>query len=88
MNSDKPTTDALLLNVKDVCRLLHIGRTRFYHLRQSGVFGPKVLTLGGKLLVKADELRAWIAADMPPPREWQSMQESQTPAITLRGGRR
>jgi excisionase family DNA binding protein len=80
-------TTPLLLTVKDVCRLLHIGRTRFYQLRQSGAFAPKVLTLGGKLLIKADELAEWVKADMPPLREWQARQAT-TPPIQLRGGRK
>lgn len=79
-------SNPLLLDVKDVCRLLRCGRTRFYQLRQSGAFAPKVLTLGGKLLVKADELRDWVAADMPSAREWAARQAA-TPEITLRGGR-
>lgn len=78
----------LLLDVKDVCRLLHIGRTRFYTLRQSGAFAPRVLTLGGKLVVKADELAEWVKADMPSARAWRARREAvNAPAITLRGGR-
>jgi len=60
----------LLLTVAETCEALRIGRTRFYTLRQSGAFGPKILALGGKLLVRADELRDWVAAGLPPAREW------------------
>jgi len=64
------TNNPLLLTVSETCCALNIGRTKFYTLRQSGAFAPTVLRLGGKLLVRADELAAWVAAGLPPAREW------------------
>jgi hypothetical protein len=63
--------DPLLIPISTVCDRLSIGRTAFYQLRQSGGFGPAVLHLGGKLLVRASDLVAWVEAGLPPMNVWQ-----------------
>ena len=68
--------EALLWTAEDVCRRLHIGRTRLYASLKSGTFGPvPVKAFGRRLLFRADEVRTWVAAGCPPRRAWLSMRE-------------
>lgn len=68
-------TIPLLLTIGQVCEKINLGRTTFYQLRQSGGFAPTVHRLGGKLLVRADELTRWVESGMPPARLWNAQQE-------------
>jgi predicted DNA-binding transcriptional regulator AlpA len=66
--------ETLLWTAEDVCRCLHVGRTRLYASLKSGTFGPvPVKAFGRRLLFRADEVRKWVAADCPPRRAWLSM---------------
>ena len=61
--------EPLLLNVEDVCRLLKIGRSRFYKSEKLGQFGPlPAKAFGRSKRYRADEVHAWIEHDMPPRR--------------------
>jgi predicted DNA-binding transcriptional regulator AlpA len=90
----------LLLTLDQVSKKLNIGRTAFYQLRQSGQFAPTVYRLGGKLLVRASELSAWVSDGMPPATQWNKSTPISTPIkqisrpvantgviCSLRGGR-
>lgn len=78
MTCDKHNTTApLLIGVNDACKLLSISRAHYFEQRSAGRIGPSEIKLGRKILLRADEVRDWVAAGCPPRRSW-----------TWRGGKR
>jgi hypothetical protein len=65
---------SLLIPLTDVPSALAISRAHLARLRAAGRFGPAVLRLGRRLLVRRDELAAWVADGMPDSRTWAAMQ--------------
>ncbi len=64
------TPEPLLLPLAHVPATLGISRPHLARLRVRGAFGPAVLRLGRRLLVRRAELQAWVQAGMPPANEW------------------
>lgn len=63
-------SDKLLISVNDFCRLLSISRAHYFERRAAGCIGPAEIKLGRKILIRADEVRDWVAAGCPPRRSW------------------
>ncbi len=68
--------EPLLLDFTGAAALLGIGRTLFYQMVADGRCPVHVLRFGRRSLVRAAELRAWVAADCPPRGRWMTMQEA------------
>ena len=66
----------LLIPWNDVPHVLSISRAHLARMRAAGKFGPTVLRAGRKLLVRRDELKLWVEADMPDAREWAAIRAS------------
>lgn len=64
----------LLIPWNDVPRALSISRAHLARMRVAGKFGPTVLRAGRKLLIRADELRRWVDANMPDRPTWIAME--------------
>lgn len=59
-----------LISVNEVCKLIGIGRTLFYSLRNKGDFAPLPVKLGDRTLYDRAEVEKWIAAKCPPRKQW------------------
>jgi predicted DNA-binding transcriptional regulator AlpA len=70
MTSDKAPFEPLFIDVATACRILSISRSKFYEARAAGQFAPAVLRISRKLLIRRQELEAWIEAGLPPRRAW------------------
>ncbi len=66
----------LLIPLASVPRALAISRADLARLRAAGRFGPAVLRLGRRLLVRRDELERWVQAGIPDRRMWIAIQAS------------
>jgi hypothetical protein len=66
----------LLLPLAYVPQALSISRAHLARLRTAGRFGPAVLRLGRRLLVRRDELSRWVESGMPDARTWAAMRAS------------
>jgi hypothetical protein len=69
-----PAESPLLIPLAKVPPILGFSRAHLARLRVRGAFGPEVLRAGRKLLVRADELRRWVNANMPDRRAWLAME--------------
>jgi hypothetical protein len=67
--------ESLLIPWNDIPRLLSISRAHLARLRAAGKFGPTVLCVGRKLLVRREELVRWVDAGMVDGSSWQAMEE-------------
>lgn len=76
MNPTPPQSEPLLIPLADVPRVLSFGRSHLYSQIAGGKFGPTILRVGRKRLVRLDELRRWVNCGMPPRDEWQAMEAS------------
>jgi len=71
-----PETDSkLLLTAGEAAATLSISRSLFYGLHSSGQIGPLPIRLGGRVLWRADELRACVTAGCLSRARW--LQEGQ-----------
>lgn len=59
-----------LLTLSEAAALCRMSKPTFWRRRRDGSIGPRPARVGGKLLYRADELREWIAAGMPPAADW------------------
>lgn len=69
-----PSALPLLVPLAEVPQLLGVSRAHLARVRAAGHFGPAVLRLGRRLLVRRDELARWVLAGLPGVREWAAMQ--------------
>ena len=61
----------LLVDVREACRLLNIGRSLFFALKSAGRL-PDPVHLGRAVRWGREELRAWVAAGCPPREVWKT----------------
>ncbi|NLW83637.1 MAG: hypothetical protein GXY41_04425 [Phycisphaerae bacterium] len=66
----KHTSEPLLIGVSEFCRLTSISRALYFEKRAAGRIGPQEIRFGRKILLRADEVRDWVAASCPPRRAW------------------
>lgn len=69
-------TDQILIGRKEAAKLLCLGQRTFDRMNASGQLGPAPVRIGGKVLWRADELKAWAeSADgqLPNRAQWQAM---------------
>jgi len=72
--ADQQTAGALpplLYDTADLCNVLRIGLATLHRLKAAGKL-PRARKLAG-LKWDADEVRRWVAAGMPPLKEWEAM---------------
>ncbi len=66
MNSiQNSTPEPLLLTYRDICALLHIGKSAFFRLRQEGRFPVRPIRLHGAVRYKREDVIQWISAECP-----------------------
>jgi predicted DNA-binding transcriptional regulator AlpA len=63
--------EALLVPAPEAARLCGISEASWYRLKSASKL-PLPVRLGGRVLWRVDELRAWIAAGCPDRREWEA----------------
>lgn len=68
MQTEHP--DPLLIGVLDACRMLGISRAKYFQMKAAGRVAPLEIKFGKKILLRADELRAWVDAGCPNRRAW------------------
>jgi predicted DNA-binding transcriptional regulator AlpA len=66
------TPPSLVVGAAQAARLCGIGRATWYSLQRAGRL-PKPVRLGGRVLWRPDELRAWVDAGCPSLARWESM---------------
>ena len=49
-----------MYTVKEFCSFVRISTRQYYRLRAAGD-GPRVIALGGRLVISHDEARRWLA---------------------------
>jgi hypothetical protein len=59
-----------------------ISRSHLHRLRVAGLFGPRAVKLGRRLLFNLDECRRWAQSPLPNgrlpnAREWQAMEQAE-----------
>jgi predicted DNA-binding transcriptional regulator AlpA len=66
-----------LLTIPQVCLYLNIKRATFYKINATGAFGLLPIKLGTcrKVLYSRIELEAFIKADCPHRKQWQTMKK-------------
>jgi len=69
-------TAPLAVGPAEAARLIGMGKTAFYKALDSGHIGPQGRKIGGKRLFPVCELKAWVAAGMPPRKEWLEIQKA------------
>jgi len=57
--------EPLLIDYKVVCRMLSIGKSAFFEMRQSGRFPVAPIKLGGSTRYDRRQVLAWIDAGCP-----------------------
>jgi hypothetical protein len=77
----------LLIPLADVPSALTISRAHLARLRASAKFGPAVLRLGRRLLVRRDELTRWVDAGLPDATSWRAMEAAGRRRRAARGVR-
>lgn len=65
----------LLYDSGDMCGVLRIGLATLHRLKSAGRL-PRARKLAG-LKWDADEVRRWVAAGMPPLKEWEALEAAQ-----------
>lgn len=72
--SPAPSVPPLLYSREQLCEVLGgISRATLDRLQAAGKL-PRPLRLGGQRRWRAEEIRAWIGAGMPPAAEWEARQ--------------
>jgi hypothetical protein len=69
-----------------VPRILDGSRQTLIRMRQNGKFGPEILRLTKKLVVRTAELQAWIAAGLPDRASWLQMRAAENRRLRVAGG--
>ena len=66
-----------LLTIPQVCQYLNIKRATFYKINATGAFGLLPVKLGAcrKVLYSRVELEAFVKADCPHRKQWQTMKK-------------
>jgi len=62
--------DKLLWSASETASALGISRSSFYGLCSAGRIGPLPIRLGGRVLWRAEELRAWVTDGCKPRCKW------------------
>jgi predicted DNA-binding transcriptional regulator AlpA len=72
----RPRLAPLLVDYPTAARLLSISTASLYRRESAGQVGPKPLQLGGRRLFRVDELRRWVAADLPDRAAWIELEQA------------
>ena len=75
---------AELIGAVDAAAMCGVGRTHWYEMRRAGRV-PLPHRLGRRVLWNVTELRAWIAAGLPPLHQWNRIKEQQKPTTKRKG---
>lgn len=76
------TTEPLLLNARQAAALC--GKAvRTWRMWHAAGLIPRPVRIGRSLLWRADELRAWIAADCPCQRQWEISRKQPSAALAV-----
>ncbi len=67
--------EPLLVGATGAAKLMGMGRSLWYRLGTEGRT-PLPLRLGGKVLWRVEELRAWVRAGCPSRARWEKMPKS------------
>jgi len=71
MNSTQNSTpEPLLLTYRDICAMLHIGKSAFFRLRQEGRFPVRPIRLHGAVRYIKSDVVNWIQNGCKP--DWKS----------------
>ncbi len=70
MKETPETISPILLDIKQVCQLLNISRSKFYELKEAGKIGPPQVGLSRKALYRKDEIERWIQLKFPNKKQW------------------
>jgi predicted DNA-binding transcriptional regulator AlpA len=65
--------EPLTLGAAGSARLVGVSEANWWRLHAAAKV-PRPTKLGGKTLWKTTEIRDWVAAGMPPRREWEALQ--------------
>jgi predicted DNA-binding transcriptional regulator AlpA len=63
--------DPLLVAATDACQLAGVSKATWWRLRAADKI-PAHVRLGGRVLWRVEELKAWIAAGCPDGQTWRS----------------
>ena len=80
-NTNDNSTSQLLLTSDQAANLCAKSRRTWWSWDTSGLI-PRPVRIGHSTLWRAEELRAWIAADCPRRSEWEAMQRARQAAYT------
>lgn len=64
-------TEPLLYDREQLCEVLGTSKATLDRLQSAGKI-PRPLRLGGQRRWRAEEIKTWIAAGMPPAAEWEA----------------
>jgi predicted DNA-binding transcriptional regulator AlpA len=65
----------LLVAAKDACQLAGVSPATWWRLRAADKI-PAPVRLGGRVLWRVEELKAWIAAGCPAGQTWRTLRET------------
>ncbi len=77
LRAERHGIEPILVGDAAVARLLGISRAGLWRLISRGLFGPKRIRLGRRVLWSADEIRAWASAGCPKADAWASMRRDE-----------
>ena len=67
--------DPLLYDTADLCRLLNCSPATLFRRKSAGLL-LRGIRWGGKLCWRAEEVKEWVKAGMPPAKEWEARQKA------------
>jgi hypothetical protein len=82
----QPPIDKQLIAWAKLPAVLDSSRQSMERMRQNGAFGPEILRLNKKLVVRRTELEAWVAAGLPDRASWQAMRIAEGRRLKIAGG--
>src|SRR5437879_4438994 len=69
--------EPLLIDRRELARLLGIGVATLDRLRAAGKIGPREIRLGANVRYQLGEVREWLAVGAPDRAEWMARQAAQ-----------
>jgi predicted DNA-binding transcriptional regulator AlpA len=69
-----PGLEPLLIPAPEAARLCGLSPATWHRLRSAGKIGPTPVRLGGRVLWRVADLRAWTDAGCPDRRTWEALQ--------------
>ncbi|MFX0194682.1 MAG: helix-turn-helix transcriptional regulator [Candidatus Hodarchaeota archaeon] len=75
MKNEQTTQTCQLLSAKMLGDMLRLSKRQIFRLNSCGKI-PAPLRIGGAVRWSADEISAWLAAEAPDRRTWESMKNA------------